>query len=129
MQGSGSHVSPCTLPATALGREETLTQLCLTGTQPPPLLSPLRGAVGCLERGPGVSPPPAVVEAPGPLRAPYPAGCQGARRAAPAVAAELPARNNGAIEGLELEVRPGRPGCGLRMGRTAEPACSTPAEL
>lgn len=88
--------------------------------------SPL-GAVGHPELGAGI--PPAPAEAPSPLRGPYPAGCQGARRAALALAAELPAPNNGAIEGLEPGVRAGQPGCGLRTGRTAEPACSTPAEL
>lgn len=70
-----------------------------------------------------------MLEAPGPPWALSPAGCQGARRAVLAIAAELPALNNGAIEGLELGVRPGWLGCGLRTGRTAEPACSTPAEL
>lgn len=70
-----------------------------------------------------------MAEAPGPLRVPDPAGCWGARRAAPAVAAELPATNNGAIEGLEPGERPGWPGCGLWTGRTAEPSCSTLAEL
>lgn len=66
---------------------------------------------------------------PRPAAGPVPCRMSRSQTAAPAVAAELPAPNNGAIEGLEPGVRPGRAGCGLRMGRTAEPACSTLAEL
>lgn len=113
------------LTLTALVREGTPTHLCLARTQP--FLPPLSGGLWGSSAGAGI--PPGCVGGPWPTMGLSPAGCQGARRAALAIAAELPALNNGAIEGLELGVRPGWPGCGLWTGRTAEPACSTPAEL
>lgn len=119
-------VSPCKFPMTAFEREETPTHLCFARTQSL-LPSPFWGAVGLLSHG--LASPLAMLETPGPPWALSRAGCQGGRQAALAIAAELPALNNGAIEGLELGVRPGWPRCGLRTGRTAEPACSTPAEL
>lgn len=42
---------PCMFPATALGREETPTRLCLTGTQPPSGFPPLWGLWGTLSWG------------------------------------------------------------------------------
>lgn len=94
-KGSGSRFSPCTLPMTSLGRERPQPGSARQDAAPssPSTL----GGCGYLEPGAGV--PPAMAEPHCRLRPRTTPDVWEPDGAAP-VAAELPALNNGAIEGL-----------------------------